>query len=244
MSCNRVALSAEKTSVYKVTRHRRARLTGALLGLALLAAPSAHAVSVTATTNYVPGTIPSSGDAIIIDLYLTTDPGLQLFSVSSTASAASFEYVPLPVCGVSAPTVGCGAPSYILYSPGPGGSALYPLQDPWQYWPSPPTGLSQVNVNFYSTNLSPTVIAGTNVWIATIAWVVTFPTDLLGTEISVSFLNGGNVAQINSAALDPSTIPINGSPGEWSFTITPEPTTGLLLGLGLTAIAYARRRVR
>ena len=130
---------------------------------------------------------------------------------------------------------------YPLYAPASGKAIpatwLTPVADPPGTWPAPPAGLSQINVDFIEVNLNESQASATNQYLGTLVFEVT------GNGVSNmnwSFDNGGNI--FNVAAVDvsggvsmPNTTPVISNP-------IPEPTTALLVGLGMVGLGVAGRR--
>lgn len=225
-------------------------LTINLLATALLlfGAANASAFSITASSNYDGVSVLGVSDTVTIDVFIdATETGLSLLSISVTADEAIMVHVPTPACGgVFSPSPGCGSPTYILYSPAAGSSSatiLYPQQNPFAPWTGiKPPGLEQININYAEAALGDGQATGVGIWVASVTFHVADLGDGLA-EMAVSVLNNGNIVRINGVNQDLNTIAVNGSPGEFGFTVlTPEPTTALLVGLGLVGLGVAGRR--
>jgi hypothetical protein len=174
----------------------------------------------------------STSDAVVVDIFLDApDPGLSTIEASIRVESAVLSYdaagsAALPVVH-PAPSYGTtgAAPGYILYSAAP---AVYmlPLSNPWQTWPAPPPGQTQVDVQYVEANLGQTSATGTNIWIASLLFHVTADFDTTDIVLDTS---------------EPEVqvyLPITLS-GH-----LPEPTTALLLGLALLTASAAGRQAR
>jgi len=195
----------------------------------LLGALSANAWTITMQSSYAGATLAPS-DTVSIDVYLDApDTGLQLLSV-----AVVYDPIVLTYDGLSST-----AASYILYAPAAGATPatyLVPSQNPPATWPVPDPGTGQVNVNFQEVNLLPTGGSGLGVYLATLVFHVADPGDGLG-EIYLSLTSPGNIIRANDVVVTGSGIL-----GPGIDVITPEPTTALLVGLGLIGLGVAGRR--
>jgi hypothetical protein len=192
-------------------------------------------------------TSPSSpvapGDFVSYDLYLDTqgESGIVLFSVGLTFDPSGLAYRPdlsdaEDYYPLYAPAVGKTTPATWLVPP--------PGFDPPQLWPVPPPGLAQVNVDFIEVNLGETVATATNLYLATLTFEVTYtpsgPENIGFTSpMNLSFDNGGNIFNVGGVDVSDQVGIVNTGP---VIQVIPEPTTALLLGLGLCGLGVARRR--
>jgi hypothetical protein len=175
------------------------------------------------------------GGLVSYDLFLDSqgENGIVLFSVGLTFDPSVLTYRPdlsdaEDYYPLYAPAVGKTIPATFLIPP--------PGFDPPQMWPVPPPGLQQVNVDFIEANLNESQATATNQFMATL----TFEATGLGTTaMDFSFDNGGNIFNVGGADVSPSVSLVNGGP---SVTVIPEPTTALLVGLGLVGLGVAGRR--
>ncbi len=165
------------------------------------------------------------GEKATLILYLEADqPGIQMLSVGVLFDEAFFKYNPKPNSSV-------GVPSYILYGmSGMMSTWLAAQQSTWLLWPGQlPSGRQQVNVNWAEVTFAGTHATGIGK-IAELEFEVISAGDGIG-EINITLSGGGNIFQVNG---NPSTpIRLEG---------IPEPTTALLIGLGLAGIAVIAKR--
>lgn len=207
-------------------------LTASLIALFCLCV---GADSVTAFTLWIEGEseiLPADGHAIgekfTLRLYLDADqPGIQLLGIGVLFDGEILQYNPKPNASV-------GVPSYLLYGmSGMTTSSLYAAEDPWALWPgATPPGLKQVNVDWVDPTFNGTFVTGFGLKIAELEFQLIGSGDGIG-EIDVSLSAGGNVFLVNGH----SNTPI-------ALRYTPEPTTALLLCLGLSGLALARSASR
>jgi len=149
---------------------------------------------------------------------------------SSTSSYTLYNVVLNPKTGVSAPgtylnaAATCGGD---FYSPSAGAGCDLRVGQ-----------TNQVNVDFISTGFPSTGTTGQfepNELMATLVF------DVIGTpglaNISLSLTSPGNVIGDNTGTAIPATLA-----GSGSVNVIPEPTTALLVGLGLAGLGIAGRR--
>ena len=198
--------------------------------MVLFGAMSASAATVNVTSDYAGG-IATVGTLVNVTLTLDApETGIQLLGVN-----VAFDNTVLQYNAQSNASV--GVPSYILYnSTGMPMVALYAQQDPWQTWPFPPAGQGQVNVNWADPSFIGTQVTGSGIKIAELEYeVIALGGGTGQIEVFVDSAFGG-ILQINGAVV---TLGITGSPVN---VITPEPSTAILVGLGLLGLGVAGRR--
>jgi len=196
-------------------------------------------------------------DTVTVDVFFdATATGIILFSsavLSSNSSVMSYDPVAsaaLPVIYAPGPTYSTGSrPNYILYDAGMtvGMTAIPPVQllpqqsPAWLTWPAPPVGQQQVNINFAETNITDTFntrTTGNGIWIASMVFHIdqAFTTE----ELALSVTSGGNILQVGLSIIAPGTI---GLSAPIVLTgVVPEPTTAILMGLGLLGLVISGRR--
>jgi hypothetical protein len=215
--------------------------------LLLIGAASASAFSVEMTSNYNGTDILGISDTVTVSIYIDAEVGVNFFTVGVQAESAIMTSVVNP-----APA---GQPSYILYSPAAGAAGvtiLYPAFEPLTTAtvPFPPAGTTQINISYLEANIAPAAASGTNIWIATLIWHVASlgdgSADML-VSVDVGGGTPGTIVRINDANVPSGDIFVTtqgtSGPGFGSFQIlTPEPTTALLIGLGLVGLGVAGRR--
>ena len=217
---------------------------------------SAFAVNMTSRSGDPTGGVSSltTSDTVTVDVFLDADGGITIFSVAVINSnpaallydaAASAALAPHP----QAPTFGgsTGAqPSYILYAPSGGkgmpSTVLYPLQIPaFLNFPPEFAGTEQVNINYTETAFNTTTATGTGIYVATMVFHVV--ADFASETLALAFTTS-NVIQTGTVVTDPALIGLSAP-----ITLTghagppvPEPTTAMLIGLGILGLAMAGRR--
>lgn len=177
------------------------------------------------------------GDTVTVTLRTDVDaPGVELLAINVLYDAGAFEYV----------SAASFVPSYVLFSPweGKGAPSVYlaPGQDPPELWPAPPAGSQQVNVMFYEVNLNTTRATGDGILLATLVFHVAGFGDGTG-RIDIATSYGGGVYRVNGidrGHASGGTGELIESPG--LVLVIPEPSTAVLLGVGVLALAVARRR--
>jgi hypothetical protein len=81
--------------------------------------------------------------------------------------------------------------------------------------------------------------SGTGIWIATLVFDVA--TGFASESLSLSLDSGGNVLEANGATVPSSAVGFS-SPILLTGASVPEPTTAMLIGLGIVGLAAAGRR--
>jgi hypothetical protein len=221
--------------------------------LLLFGATSASAFAINMVAR---GPVSSLGasDHVVVDVFLDAEAGLTLLGVNVLATDATLNYDG-PASAAVARCVACtgggtsGAqPSYILYTPAgpknmPPATNLLPQQTPaFLNWPIPPVGYEQVNINYAEPSFAAAPATGTGIWIATLVWHVTGEFDTA--ELIVSITAGGGIVQTGGIA-NPTMIPPSDVTLSAPILLTghlPEPTTAMLIGLGVVGLVVAGRR--
>ena len=211
----------------------------------LLAAASASAFAVNMTARGATDSL-TTGSTVTVDVFLDATGGITIFSVAVMSDPAVLKYdaaasAALPL-HPQAPTFGgsSGAqPSYVLYTGGKPMTYLKPLQTP-AFLEFPVTGTGQVNVNFIENALGTTTATGTGIYLASLVFHVL--ADFATSELSLAFtssnvLQTGVVVTPDSAIALSAPITLAGPPIE-----LPEPTTAILIGLGVLGLLLAGRR--
>ena len=202
------------------------------------------------------------GDIVSFDVFLDTegDLALNLLSVSVTFDptvvayrsdlSATNAYYP-----IYTPAVGKGgAPSWLVASPTDGIACATPGDLPsYQCGTAPgewvgtlPQIGGQVNIDFISSTF-PTGLAGAVDTVGTgttVTQLATVSFELIGAGGSVSagafgFGNGGNVVGLTGGTDVTDQVAVS---GDVTMSVIPEPTTALLVGLGLVGLGVAGRR--
>lgn len=188
---------------------------------------------------------PDTGDRITVEVLLDASYfRIQMLSVSVMATSSVFRYDP----------VLSSQSTYILYSPniGRGLSSVYLVppgkrfsQSPdWSpvEWPTPPPGLTQVNIEFVEKNLSSTRKTGLGIVLATLVFEV-LDGDMAG-SLALSLdetgdLAGGNIFRIDLGR-EHVDIADEVTLGP-AITIIPEPASLVLVASGLFMMAALSR---
>jgi len=207
-----------------------------LLATALLVFSAASASAYVMTLVPTTATTVNPGELVSFDVYLDTEgaSGITLISVSVTFDPTIVAYDP----GNS-----LAEDYYPLYAPGvPTGKTvgpatfLVPFFNPPVEWAGnlPAIG-GQVNLDFGEANLGQTTATATAQFLGTISFVAVNPGTSAG---AFGFGNGGNTFNANGGEIKGS-VGVVGAP---TITVIPEPTTALLVGLGLVGLGVAGRR--
>lgn len=216
------------------------RLSSAIaMMMAMLSASVASAVTVSAVANLPVGssifpppteyffsvqtTVHPIGDKLKVELFLDADQtGITLLSFGVRFDDSILQYNPKVNSSV-------GVPSYILYGmSGTMSTSLYPQQTTWALWPgATPPGTKQVNVHWADPTFEGTYVTGFGIKIAELEFEVI----------------GDGIGKIEVLNLPPPGFVIAGDPGaQLDIQLVPEPTTAVLIGLGLAGLALARKR--
>ena len=210
--------------------------------LLLLGATSASAFAVSMTARGDTNSLITS-DTVTVDVFLDADAGITIFSVAVISSnpavlaydqAASLALAPGfnpcvgPICGGDNGT----QPSYLLYTGGMGASYLIPLQTP-AFLEFPTLGTGHVNINYIERTLGTTTLTGTGIYVASLVFHVVG--DIVSETLSLAFTSS-NVLQSGVTIIDPATIGLSAP------ILVPEPTTAMLMGLGILGLGLAARR--
>ena len=186
-----------------------------------------------------PGGTIGSGSEVSFDLFLDTqgESNIVLISVGLSYDPTLLLYEP----SLS------DAADFVLYAPagGKGSPAtwLEPVNDPMGLWVAPEPGREQVMFDFWETNLGglpviSTTATATNEYMATVTFSHVGAGDWAG-GLRFDLDHNGNVFTVGNPLTNVEEI--TGQVGT-SIVFTPEPSTALLLGLGLAGLARSGRR--
>ena len=192
-----------------------------VVAVLVLSASSASAIALSmAGAN---GQLVAVGDQVSITVTLDTeaDTGITLLSVGVIFDDGNLSYN----------SVASSAPTYILYVNG-----KTPYMTPAANPPELRFGTTnQVNVDYVATNLSTgNGLAGTAL-LATLVFDVIAGGDGVA-ELALSITSAGNIVQLAGGVNTTASLAGAGT------VVIPEPTTALLVGLGLVGLGVAGRR--
>lgn len=222
-------------------------LTLNLLAAAVLlfGATSASAFAI----NMIPRGATSSlttSSTVTVDVFLDADQGMTIFSIGVLNSNSGALLYDGPASAALPPyptSVGpSGAePSYILYAAGKPTTYMIPLQSPyWLNFPSP-APVEQVNINFLETGVNTTTATGLNIYVATLVFHVV--ADFSVETLSLAFTSSNIITQGTTTLADQNDFSIVTLSAPVVLTgHVPEPTTAMLIGLGIVGLGLAGRR--
>ncbi len=195
------------------------------LGLLVLGAASASAFATTMTSNYSNGTVLTTGDTVSVTVNFDSEgvAGISLLSVSVLFNDTIMSWDQ----GASS------SPSYALYvSGGKGNQYLVPATTNLTLR----TGTSdQILLDWQNTALPGGNRDPGSFDMATLVFSVADTGDGLA-AFTLSNSSPGNILQLSDGS-----NPANAVSGDFDV-VTPEPTTALLVGLGLAGLGVAGRR--
>jgi hypothetical protein len=195
------------------------------LGLLVLGAASASAFATTMTSNYSNGTVLETGDTVTVTVNFDSEgvAGISLLSVSVLFNDTIMSWDQ----GASS------SPAYALYvSGGKGNQYLVPATTNLTLR----TGTSdQILLDFQNTALPGGNRDAGSFDMATLVFSVADTGDGLA-AFTLSNSSPGNILQLSDGS-----NPANAVSGDFDV-VTPEPTTALLVGLGLAGLGVAGRR--
>ena len=208
---------------------------------------SAFAVTMTSRSGDPTGGVSSltTSDTVTVDVFLDADGGITIFSVAVVNSnpaallydgAASAALAPAHLASTGAQA------SYVLYTPAMGkgnpSTILYPLQSPaFLNFPPETPGTEQVNINYTEPAFGTTTATGTGIYVASMVFHVV--ADFASETLSLAFTTS-NLIQTGTVVTDPATIGLS-SPITLTGHAVPEPTTAMLIGLGVLGLGLAGR---
>lgn len=209
--------------------------------LLLFGAASASATNFTFQTSYA-GQVLAVDDTLTVDVILNADQtGVRLFSIGVLFDPTILAY---DQPNSSANGQGSFGFPYMLFDPaggrtGPPATYLVPTNQPPNFWTgTKPPGKEQINVNWQESNLTngyDTRVTGLGIQAAQLVFRVI--STGAPTNIEMTLYAGGNIYSIAGTNVRDS-VPTSGP----VVVNTPEPTTALLVGLGLVGLGVAGRR--
>ena len=99
-------------------------------------------------------------------------------------------------------------------------------------------GTEQVNINYIENAFNTTALTGTGFYVATMVFHVV--ADFASETLALAFTSS-NLIQTGTFVTDPATIGLSG-PITLTGHAVPEPTTAMLIGLGVLGLGLAGRR--
>jgi hypothetical protein len=226
-------------------------LTIILIAFVTLAfsATIASAYKVTMTTDYDGSDVVGS-DYITVKVWLDTEgqSNIAFFEIGVIFDEATLAYErSLSTTGGSAVGGFPGYPNYILYAAAAGASGAtlmeprVPVPNGFSWDPPHTQAFSdQVHVAWVASNVANTLFAttsatATNALLATLVFHV-IP-NAVSSEIALTLTEGGTVFELGTGPINDQVILGNNIPVN-----VPEPTTALLIGLGIIGLGVAGRR--
>lgn len=138
------------------------------------------------------------GNAVLVDVYLDAEPGLEFLSVAVLFDDDGIlEYLPDEST----------TPYYILYTGGKASTYLVPTWDPPRIWTGPEPqvpGKLQVNIDYQPNTFRPAVASGMGIWIATL-WFEVAEVGDGETEIELTLDAGGTIVKVHGERVDAET---------------------------------------
>jgi hypothetical protein len=168
----------------------------------------------------------TAGSLLTVDVFLDTEgqSSIVLLGVGVQTNNSQLAYT--------------GAPLNVIPNPGillDFGTFTWLAKTPaWgNVFPGSPAGFSRVTVDFAAASFTPTTATGDNILLATLQYEVLADGNYTG-AFDFQYFNSGTFELAGGVTIIDDVVPQN--------NVVPEPTTALLVGIGLAGLGYAGRR--